>query len=166
MLWRRKGVETESQPPWHYSPGRKRKKNAIQYRYMIAYCIGVTPCVVASRQCKIAMGMGRTRVGGGIFSCIVLKLSSQPKVEASHGVESWICGPHCHVDFPQESEVLLNSSFLNGESVGGKDSCSYPFKKTWINRTGSLTPARSSGTHSHVQNDSHLCQVFESLRNV
>ena len=25
---------------------------------------------------------------GGIFSCIVLKLSSQPKVEASHGVES------------------------------------------------------------------------------
>ena len=69
----RKGVETESEPPWQYSTGRKRKKNSIQVRSVIACCIGDLPCSVALRQCKIVMGMGQTQVGGGVLPHIGLK---------------------------------------------------------------------------------------------
>ena len=51
-------METEYEPPWQYYPGLKRKKNSIQARSVISCCLGGPPCVVASRQCKIMMGMG------------------------------------------------------------------------------------------------------------
>ena len=60
---------------------------------------GLKPCEVVLIQCSISMGMGRTRVGG-VLPCVVLKLSSQTKVETSHGVYSGVCGPHCREYFP------------------------------------------------------------------
>ena len=63
--WSRKGVETESEPPWKYSSGQKRKKNVIQDRYVIYFCLVDPPCTVSLRQCNIVMGVGRTRMGGG-----------------------------------------------------------------------------------------------------
>ena len=60
-----KGVETESEPPWQYSPGFKRKKNVIQARSKIACCLGYPPCTVELIQCNIVVGKRRTLVGGG-----------------------------------------------------------------------------------------------------
>ena len=59
--------------------------------------------------------------GGGVFMSIGRKLLSQPKVEAYHGVESWIFGPHCRKYFPHGAEVLLHASLLNGRSVCCED---------------------------------------------
>ena len=68
-------------------------------------------------------------MGGVILYNIGIKLSSQPKVEASRGVESRVCGPHCLKYFPHGAELFLHASFLNGVSVGGKDSFLYLFRK-------------------------------------
>ena len=50
MLQSYKQVETESEPPWKYSPGHKSKKNAIQARSEIACFLRDPPCLVAPRQ--------------------------------------------------------------------------------------------------------------------
>ena len=67
-----KGVKTESDTPWQYSPGRKRKNNVIQARSDISYCLGYPSCAVALIQCEIVMGVGLTRLGGGVLPHIGL----------------------------------------------------------------------------------------------
>ena len=68
-------------------------------------------------------------VGGGVLPCIVLNFFSQTKVEASHGAESGVRGPHCQEDLPHGVEVFIHALLLNGFSLGGEDSCMYPFRK-------------------------------------
>ena len=56
-------------------------------------------------------GYGLDSNEGRILSYIGLKLLYQSKVEASHGVDSWVTGPHSRKDFPQGAEVLLHHFF-------------------------------------------------------
>ena len=54
-------------------------------------------------------------VRGRIFYFIGCKMMAKPKVEASHGVESWVAGTHSRGYFPQRAEAFLHSSFSDGE---------------------------------------------------
>ena len=70
--------------------------------------------------------MGRNREGGGLLVRIGHQLSYQPKVEADHGFDFTISGPHFHEYFHHEVEVLIHYVNLNGVSVGGEHPGGYP----------------------------------------
>ena len=60
------------------------------------------------------------------------KLSLYIKVEAYHGVDYGVHGPHFHKYLPDGVEVLLHVSLLKvfaRVSLGGKDSFPYPLHK-------------------------------------
>ena len=65
MLRRAKGVVTVSVPPAQYSPGRSRKKKAIQVRSAMAWSWGEPLLAVASMQWRMETGRGRTLPGEG-----------------------------------------------------------------------------------------------------
>ena len=68
-------------------------------------------------------------IGGVIFFLIEPNLLSQTKVETDHGFESWILGPYCRKYLSRRVEVLIHSSFLNGELVCCEDSGLDPLHK-------------------------------------
>ena len=56
-------------------------------------------------------------------------MMAKPKVEASHGVDSWFTITHSRKDFPHGAEVLLHIFFPNGESLCCEYSGSDPLRK-------------------------------------
>ena len=65
MSRRLKGVVTVSVPPAHYSPGRSRKKKAIQARSAISWSCGKTLLAAESMQWRMETGKGHTLPGEG-----------------------------------------------------------------------------------------------------
>ena len=65
MLRRVKGVVTVLVPPEQYSPGRSRKKKAIQVRSVIAWSRGEPLLAAESMQWRMETGRGRTIPGEG-----------------------------------------------------------------------------------------------------
>ena len=65
MSRRVKGVVTVSVLPEQYSPGRSRKKKAIQARSAMAWSQGEPVLAVASMQWSMETGRGRTLPGEG-----------------------------------------------------------------------------------------------------
>ena len=120
MLRRVKGVVTVSVLPEQYSPGRSRKKKAIQARSAIAWSQGDPPLAVASMQWRMETGRGRTLPGEDLPSCR-LKLSSQAKVDGAHDIESWFWVPHGRKDMSHGAELLFHASFVDGLVVCCED---------------------------------------------
>ena len=67
MLRRVKGVENVSIPPAQYSPGRRRKKKAIQSRSAIALPLGELPWAIESMPWRMETWRGSTLPGGGYY---------------------------------------------------------------------------------------------------
>ena len=65
MLRRVKGVETVSVPPAQYSPGRRRKNNAIQARSAIDWSLEEPPWETESIKWRMETRRGRNLPGGG-----------------------------------------------------------------------------------------------------
>ena len=63
MSRRLKGVVTVSVPLAQYSPGRSRKKKAIQERYVIAWSCGEPLLAAESMQWRMETRRGRTLPG-------------------------------------------------------------------------------------------------------
>ena len=74
-------METESENPWQYYLGFKRKENDIQNSSLMECCLGVTHFTVASRYYNITMRIVRNQEGGvsclayDLIFCTRLKLS-------------------------------------------------------------------------------------------
>ena len=60
---------------------------------------------------------GADLIGGKIFMHIGLKLFSQPKVDASHGMLSRIFGPHFYKYFPTDLTDCSTLSFGKGRPL-------------------------------------------------
>ena len=61
--------------------------------------------------------------GGRILFCVGHKLSPQAKIDGTHGVESWVCGPQGREDLYHGADVLLHASFVDMLVVECKDAC-------------------------------------------
>ena len=61
--------------------------------------------------------------GGRIFFCVGCKLLSQAKIDGSHGVESWVWGPHGCKDMSHGAYIFLHAFFVDGLVVGCKCAC-------------------------------------------
>ena len=123
MSRRLKGVVTVSVPPAQYSPGRRRKKEAIQESSAIAWSHGESLLAAVSMQWRMETGRGAYSSGGRIFFRVDRKLSSQAKVDGAHDVKSWVRGPHGRKDLSHGADVLLHASLVDGLFFICQDAC-------------------------------------------
>ena len=114
-----------------------RYRPGLQRPALLFFSLGC--CIETARYVDLK---GADKRGGGIFSCIGLKLLSQSKFEADHIVESWILGPHCGKDFPHRAEVLLHTLFWIGSQFDARTPAWTLFTMIWRKDMESFFPYR------------------------